>query len=335
MSMGSVAAGFIRTTLGDIGDPAEGIVYAHEHLIIDSPLIADRFPGIHLHDVGTAIEEVSRCAEAGVALMVDAMPVASGRDPVRLAHIAERTGVAIVAATGVHHDRYYGPSHWSNRVGVDELADLFTADLLHGIDEFDYTGPIVRRTRHRAGIVKVATSGEIPDARDARNLDAAASASVRTGAPILTHCEGGRGGAAQVAFLMNAGVPASSIILSHVDKAGDLGLLRELASTGAVLELDQGLRQLHLGQGSITVQAVAELVGAGYGSQVIVGTDGARRDLWASLGGTPGLAKLAQDLPGQLDAAGVSAEDARAVLRDNAIAALRWRPIPADETAAA
>lgn len=316
----------IRTVLGDIAD-FDGTAYAHEHLILDSPLIADRFPHIHLHDVDAAVDEVGRCRAAGAGLMVDAMPISAGRDAVRLAEISRRTGVHIVSATGLHHDRYYGSLHWTNRVGSDALTALFIADLLEGIDEFDYTGPIVRRTGHRAGLVKVATSGEDPDARDLRNLEAAAAASAATGAPVLTHCEGGLGGIAQIERLVAAGVPASSIILSHVDKAANLAYLRDLAATGAVLELDQSLRERADGTSSVTVRAVLTLLEAGYADQIVIGTDGARRTLWSSLGGEPGLAWLASDLPGILHEAGVGAADLHRIQHGNAQRALSWRTV--------
>lgn len=324
--------GFIRTVLGDLVDLPTGVVYGHEHLIIDSPLIHDRFPQIHLYDVGSAVDEVGACHDAGVALMVDAMPVASGRDAVRLAEIARRTGVGIVAVTGLHHDRYYGPLHWSNRVDLEDLVNLFVADLTEGIDELDYTGPVIKRSQHKAGLVKVATSGPQPDQRDLRNLEAAAIASHLSGAPILTHCEGGEGGFSQVEFLLDKGVQASSIILSHVDKTHDLNYLKELADTGVVLELDQALRTWELGMESITVRAVCALVDAGYGGQVIVGTDGAKRELWASLGGAPGLSWLASDFPGILKKVGIPDEDVRKVMRNNAIRALSWRTSVEDPT---
>lgn len=317
---------FIRTVLGDIAD-VEGIVYAHEHLIIDSALIADRFPHIHLYDVQAAVDEVSACRVAGVGLMVDTMPAAAGRDINRLAAIAEQTGVEILAVTGLHHDRYYGPLHWTNRVSIDELVALFIADLTQGVDEFDYTGPIIRRTRHRAGLVKVATSGAKPDRRDLRNLDAVAAASVATGAPVLTHCEGGFGGVAQVEHLVNAGVPASSIMVSHVDKSHDLSYMVEVAQTGAVLELDQSIRERAKGNHSITVQAVIELVGAGYEDQLVLGTDGARRSLWRALEGEPGLAWLASDFPGVLAAAGLEPAASRKIFHTNALSALTWRDV--------
>jgi 5-phospho-D-xylono-1,4-lactonase len=317
--------GFVRTVLGDRYSRPTGAVYSHEHLIIDSALIADRFPHIHLYDVDAAVAEVQACRDAGVAVMIDAMPVSAGRDAIRLAEISRRTGIDVISATGLHHDRYYGPLHWTNRIETDELVGLFVADLIDGIDELDYTGPVVRRTMHKAGIVKVATSGDVPDKRDLRNIEAAARASVLTGAPVLTHCEGGHGGVAQVELLLAAQVPAGSIILSHVDKVHDLAYLNDLAATGAILELDQGLREYERGPDSITVKAIVSLIDAGYGRQVVVGTDGARRDLWTALGGRPGLAWLATSLPLMLTAAGVSTAQLTNVMTNNAWEALTWR----------
>ena len=314
----------MRTVLGDV-TAVEGVIYAHEHLIIDSPLIADRFPHIHLYDVDAAVTEVAEARLAGAGLMVDTMPVSAGRDVVRLAQIADRTGVHIVAVTGLHHDRYYGPLHWTNRVSGEELTELFVADLVDGIDELDYTGPVVRRTQHRAGVVKVATSGARPDQRDLRNLDAVAAASVATGAPVLTHCEGGLGGVAQVARLVGGGVPASAIIVSHVDKAPDLASMVELARSGAVLELDQSLRERANGVGSVTVRAVLGLVEAGFEDQIVLGTDGARRTLWKALGGEPGLAWLASELPQVLAEAGLDWATVRKLCPTNAARALTWR----------
>jgi len=317
---------FIRTVLGDIED-FDGIAYAHEHLIIDSPLIADRFAHIHLYDVEAAVEEVTHCRDAGVGLMVDTMTVAAGRDIVRLAEISRRTGVHILSVTGLHHDRYYGPLHWTNRVSGDELTELFIAELTTGVDEFDYTSPIIRRTTYRAGLAKVATSGANPDARDLRNIDAVAHASAATGAPVLTHCEGGFGGIAQVERLVSAGVPATSIILSHTDKTKDLYYLRELAQAGAVLELDQSIKGRSEGTESFTARAIVHLIEAGLEDQIVLGTDGARRSIWSSLGGEPGLAWLASAFPTVLTQMGVEQEQMDKIQHSNALRALTWRSL--------
>jgi len=316
----------IRTVLGDIvgATDVDGFVYAHEHLIIDSPLIEDRWPHILLDSVDDAVAELEPCFTAGVRLVVDAMPVSAGRDVVRLAEIAQRSGIHVVAVTGLHHDRYYGPLHWTNRVSADTLADLFIADLTNGIDRFDYTSPVVERTSHRAGMVKVATSGQAPDARDRRNLAAAALASLATGAPILTHCEDGWGGVEQVEALAAHGVPASACILSHVDKAGDIAYAVDVADTGAYLELDQNLRQAADGPGARTLAIISALVEAGHGEQIVLGTDGARRSLWTTHGGAPGHAWLATGFRQHLESAGLG-DVVPNLLQHNAVRALTWR----------
>ena len=75
---------------------------------------------------------------------------------------------------------------------VEQLADLFVLDITDGIDELDYSGPIVRRTPFRAGVIKVAGSEADHQRATGWSSRPAAAAHLRTGAPILTHCERGR-----------------------------------------------------------------------------------------------------------------------------------------------
>lgn len=324
---GSDVAGSLRTVLGDLVDLPQGVFYAHEHLLIDAPLIAAVFPHIHLDDVGAAVDEVADAMSHGVAAIVDAMPASSGRDVLGLAEISRRTGVPVIASTGLHHDRYYGPRHWSNNVDVDTLARLMVEDLEEGIDVFDYTSPVVRRSEHRAGLIKVATSGPHLDARDRRNLRAAGVASAATGSPVLTHCEGGLGALEQIECLAAEGVPASAVILSHVDKTGDLEYLSDLAATGAVLELDQALRQRDDGADAVSIRLLAGLVSRGYEDQVVVGADAARRSLWRTLSGGPGMSWLGRELPGLLARAGLDEAQTIKIMRTNAQRAYTWRAV--------
>ena len=235
---------FVRTVLGDI-DPSElGVTYCHEHLVIDGgrPVLIE--PEFDLGDVDAMTTEVAAAAALGLRSVVDAMPCDAGRNVEKLAEISRRTGVHVVAPTGLHHDRYYGPAHWSHRVAVDELADLFTLDISDGIDANDYSGPVVRRTTFRAGVIKVAGS-------DGRAVGTRSPGSSRprrprrtgaTGAPILTHCEHGTGALEQIRLLGDHGVAAEHIALSHVDKIVDRGYHRELLGTGAFAEYDGAFR---------------------------------------------------------------------------------------------
>lgn len=317
----------VRTVFGDIDAADLGIVYAHEHLVLDSPLIAAAFPHILLNDIEIAVQEVISCKNAGVQTMVDAMPCSAGRNAVRLAAISKRTGVNVIAATGLHHVRYYGLGHWTNQISATELAQLFIDDVNIGIDRFDYTGPYIRRTEHQAGIIKVATGGETLTKRDELLLEAASIAHNTTGAPILTHCEHGHGGVRQIEALTDYGVPADAILLSHIDKVVDIGYLRTLADMGAWLLLDQALRQ-HEMESPDTALLIAALAESDHLKQVVLGTDGARRDLWASYAGKPGLDWLVHTFPEKLREQGLSNELIELIYIDNPARALSLRIVP-------
>lgn len=301
----------VRTVLGDVAPVELGATYLHEHLIIDHPLVVDRFPHISLPSVEEAVGEVSRCAGAGVAAMVDTMPCASGRNVSKLAEVSRRTGVAVVAVTGLHTAKYYAGARWALEAPAEGLADLFSADITEGIDRYDYTGPVVERTPHRAGLIKAATTGERPDAREQRLLEAVALTHLRTGCPVLTHCEDGRGAPAQVESLASRDVELTRVVLSHTDKFRDPAYHRDLLASGVNLEYDQILRQDPV-EDRWTLGLLEQMAGEGYLSQLMVGTDGARRTLWAELGGSPGLAALANRIDAAFDP-----DIRRALLVDN------------------
>lgn len=285
----------IRTVLGDVDSADFGVCFAHEHLIIDGGIAKIINPEISLQSVAEAVAEVSFCTAAGVRAMVDAMPADAGRNVVKLADISRRSGMHIVAATGLHHERYYGERHWGSFLEPAQLAELFIADVLEGIDAHDLNGPVVLRTEHRAGVIKVAGSANGLSDRDARVFEGAAIAVRQTGVPLMTHCEGGTGGTEQLATLSALGVPPDRVILSHTDKVADLGYHRELLGAGVWVVYDQGIRSP-----AETARIVLSMVKAGFAGRLLLGTDGARRSLWQVLGGRPGLAALRTGLGEQL-----------------------------------
>lgn len=295
---------FVRTVLGDVAPGQLGVTYLHEHLIIDSSLVAETMPHIHLPHTDDAVEELDLCRSAGVGAVVDAMPAGSGRAIVRLAEVSRRTGLHIVASTGLHTPKYYETVQWANTEDAGELAERFVADVQEGIDRHDYLGALIERTNHRAGVIKVATSRESDLHRDHRLFEAAAVASKRTGAPILTHCEEGLGALRQVELLDTFGVSLNRVVMSHTDKVQDRGYHRDLLETGVRLEYDQALRQ---GQASLsgTASLLRAMIDDGYLGQLMLGTDGARRTLWSSLGGHPGLAWLASGFREIMRATGI------------------------------
>jgi phosphotriesterase-related protein len=306
---------FVRTVLGDI-DPAElGVTYAHEHVVIDGgrPVLME--PDFDLADIDLMVIEVAEAAGLGLRAIVDAMPCDAGRNAGKLAELSKRTGVHVIAPTGLHHERFYGPAHWSHKIGVDDLADLFVLDVTDGIDALDYSGPIVRRTPHRAGVLKVAGSLNGPSDRDRKVFEAAAIAHARTGVPILTHCEAGTGGVEQIELLADLGVGLAHVTLSHVDKVVDRGYHRAMLSAGATVEYDQSYRW------NDVLNSTAELIGwmveDGFGDRVVLGMDAARRGYLRVYGGSPGLTWLLGGFTAELETAGVDAAIRHRLFVDN------------------
>ena len=156
----------------------------------------------------------------------------------------------------------------------DALADLFVADVDDGIDERDYSGPIVRRTAHPGGRRQGRRQPGRPSARDPPIFVAAAVAHRRTGVPILTHCEAGTGALEQIRAARRPRRPRRAHLLSHVDKVVDRGYHRELLATGAFVEYDQAFRW---GDGpNGTLELIEWMVEDGLADRVVLGMDAAR-----------------------------------------------------------
>ena len=127
--------------------------------------------------------------------------------------------------------------------------------------------------------------------------------------------EAGTGALEQIRTLVDAGVPASRISLSHVDKVVDRGYHRELFGTGAFAVYDQAFRW---GDGENgTLRLLDWAVADGHAWQVMLGMDAARQGYYRAFGGTPGLAFLLRDFSDELEARGIGPELRRAFFVDN------------------
>lgn len=298
---------FVRTVLGDIPPADLGVCYAHEHVIIGPSFATHAHPEFLLDDQERAAIELRDFHAAGGRAMIDSMPCDAGRNAEKLAALSRQTGVHLVCPTGLHLAKYYEPGHWSGRYTADELAGLFIADIRDGIDAHDYNGPLVRRTPHRAGLIKIAT-GPAFTAREERIFAAAAQAHCATGCPILTHTEQGELALQQLDHLARDGVALTHVCLSHTDRKPDVGYHREILARGVRVEFDSAFRwKLAAGQPNPTLDLLLALLPE-FPDQIMLGMDAARPTYWRSHGGRPGLTFLLTTFSATLRAAGVSAE---------------------------
>lgn len=313
---------FVRTMLGDIAPDQLGVCYAHEHIIIDDNVATLRFPDFRLPSVENAIAELTLFHARGGRAMVDSMPCDAGRNVLKLSEISRASQVHILCPTGLHLAKYYDDGHWSHHYGVETLAGLFIADIEEGIDRYDYSGPCVERTPHRAGLIKIATGGVDISERDRRIFEAAAIAHLQTGAPILTHVEEGRGAMEQVELLSAHGVDLSKVVLSHTDRAPDPAYHRDFLQSGVCAEYDSAFRWKT--EENPTLDLLVGLLDE-FPTQLMLGMDAARPTYWKSYGGSPGLGFLLDEFTRTMSARGVGEEQWKRIFISNPASAYHFK----------
>ncbi|MCH8611952.1 phosphotriesterase family protein [Arsenicicoccus dermatophilus] len=288
---------FARTIRGDVDPSTLGVVNAHDHLIRvgagEVYIDADH----QLADVDKAVEEGGYFAEAAKrwtpagGTVVDMCPANCGRDLVKLAEVESRVdGLQVIATTGFHREHVYleTQSHWVNRYSVEQIADLLIADIEEGIDRHDYSGPIVDRTEFKAGCIKIGTAYGKITAFERRCMEAAAKASVETGAPINTHTTYGTCGLEQAKLLKEMGVPADQIAIGHIQRNADVFYLQQILDEGVYLEID-GTYRIKYQPDSNRIMELRELGAKGYGERILLGTDSGKRGYQKAYGAVTGV----------------------------------------------
>ncbi|NUR42994.1 MAG: phosphotriesterase, partial [Streptomyces sp.] len=148
----------VRTVLGDVDPGALGVCDAHDHLFFGSP----QLPGQELRDVAAARAELVAFRAQGGGAVVQWTPYGLGRRAADLPPLARETGVAVVAATGLHQAVHYDDRALAELRGA-RLAQVFVAELTDGIG----TSGV------RAGLIKVAGGFHALDAHARWTMTAA------------------------------------------------------------------------------------------------------------------------------------------------------------------
>ena len=294
---------FVRTVLGDIPASQLGVTYAHEHLIIDESFPTQANPDFLLNDVDKVTEELTRVYAAGGRTMVDTMPANCGRNVLKLAEVSRRTGIQIVAPTGIHLEMYYSQTHWRYQYSEDQLTRLFIADVEEGIDRYDYNGPVIDRTDHKAGLIKLATGDEAITPHQELIFRAVVNTHRETGVPILTHTNAGKHALTQAERFAQLGADLQHVVISHVDRCPDIGYHRSLLQTGVRVEFDSAFRWKK-GEENGTYRLLETLL-PDFPKQITAGMDAARTTYWQSYGGSPGLLFLLTTFREELDGRGL------------------------------
>jgi phosphotriesterase-related protein len=259
----------VNSVLGPLDVADLGFTLTHEHVFTASAGILQTYPEL-FGDFGKLTEQavatLTEARDGGVQTIVELSTLDLGRDVRFLADVSRRTGVNIIAATGIWRDI---PRALWNR-SPDQIAGLFVREIEQGIEG----------TGIKAGIIKVANDAEGVTREGEIILRAAARAATQTGVRVSTHSYApGRVGEQQVAIFEDEGFDLNRLYVGHSNDSTDLDYLMGLVRKGVWLGMDRHQTSVPIGPDAEgRAQTLAALIKAGVGDRLMVSHD------WSVLG---------------------------------------------------
>jgi phosphotriesterase-related protein len=225
----------VQTVRGPVDAGDLGVSLLHEHVFIASP------EGIRNHNhtwgepwwdeeaaVADAIAKLRELHGLGVRTIVDPTAFGLGRDVQRIARVNAEVDLHIVVCSGIY--AFIEVPGYLKYRSAESLADIFRRDIEEGIDDTGIRAQFLKCAVESYGVI-----GDVP-----LILDATAIAAKETGVPVMVHTNAqARTGLTALSELTGRGVDPSRIVIAHAGDSNDMGYLREIADTGAMLGLDR------------------------------------------------------------------------------------------------
>ncbi|MCX6056188.1 MAG: hypothetical protein NTZ74_14995 [Chloroflexi bacterium] len=288
----------VRTVQGPLSFEQLGITDAHNHLWI-APVAGADPRGPVLNEFSKILEELTEYKNSGGNSLLDCQPEGCGRDGNQLFALSENSGVNIIACTGFHLKKYYPENHWLWKIRSQKVCDFLCSEMEQGLFEtLQSPAPV------KAGFIKIAleaTWSESPRAA----LEGAAYAAVKSKSLLEIHTEKGSLAEKACIYLTDLGVLPQQLVLCHMDKRPDLGLHREFARLGVLLEYDTFYRPKYSPEKNLW-PLLEQMIQAGFADRITLATDMAESNLYHSIGGGPGLHRFPGEIQNQLREIGVA-----------------------------
>ncbi len=258
----------IQTVLGEIEATDLGTTSCHEHVLwrVPEPYTQED-ADLGFDSIPAAVAELRYLKSAGGNALVEMTTAEIGRSVGEYRQISIASGVHIVAACG-HHKQKFNSAVDVN-ITVGKLAEEMLQDLVEGIEGSDI----------KAGVIKAATSLNQATDFERKVIQAAGIAHRASGAPVSTHTEAGSFAIEQAQLLIKAGVEPEKLLIGHLDRGLPWQTFLSLAEMGVYLGFDQLGKQKYWPDAE-RVEVIVKLLSAGYGEQILLATDSARKSGW-------------------------------------------------------
>lgn len=260
----------VETVRGPVPVANLGRALMHEHIFILEPEALQNYGhvwGPSYWDeearVGEAIEKLRAVEQAGFDTFVDPTAIGLGRNVRRIARVNAEVDLNIVVATGVY--AFLELPNFLRYRSTEQIAELFVRELREGIDDTGIKAAFLKCAIEEHGLV-----GDLP-----RIIEATALAANETGAPVMVHTNGpAKTGLLAIEAFARHGVDLSKLIVAHAGDSNDLGYLRELARSGAILGYDR-FNIPHFNPDEKRIETLLVLLEEGYAGQVTLSHDAA------------------------------------------------------------
>ncbi len=249
----------INSVTGILDTEKLGMTLMHEHLGTVDANAWKAFPDWLNRDqfIDYAVGQYKKAKNRGIDTIVDVTPLDLGRDIGMIKEVSEKSGVNVIACTGIYGNDY----GWHLYKDPDYIAGLFIREAEQGIEGTDI----------KAGVIKCATHKDHIDKNDERMLRIIAKVHRETGLPIITHSIGHSGYEQQDVF-ESEGVDLNKCVIGHLGDLDDVDYIEKVARRGSYIGLDRfsinTIQPL-----SVRVKVLKELCDRGYRDQIVVSHD--------------------------------------------------------------
>jgi len=260
----------VMTVTGPISPDSLGTTLIHEHFTFAYPgWYADESIAPYDRDEAerVCLKVLEDVKKPGVKTIVDATAAdVGGRDPILLKNLSEKSGINIIAATGLFPESigagnyYKWQSTMRGRNLEEDLYELFYTELTVGI----------RGSGVKAGIIKVATGDPVISDYEATVFKAAVRVAKETGVSIITHTEAATVGPAQQDLFLGYGADPSRVMIGHQNNSEDISYaLAQLGKPGFYLGFDR----VNPLMSAVSEDNIASLVLRGFGDRTMLSHD--------------------------------------------------------------
>jgi phosphotriesterase-related protein len=258
--------------------------------------------------------------KAGGGTIVDQSSVGTGRSPAAMRDLANLTGLRVVMGCGFY-------LHGSLPAAVIEesetkLAEGVLKEIREGVGD----------TGIRPGIIGEIGMRPAIEEWERKSLRVAARAHRESGLPISVHIQAvptipgfadRPNGLEALDLLEKHGVPPDKIIIAHTDAKIHLDYLKAIMDRGAYAEFDHIGKEFYLDSADFImdsdwqrVEALAELVGAGYEKRLLISHDFCFKMDLVAYGGW-GYAHILRDIVPMMLRRGILRQAIQTIMVDN------------------